>query len=334
MIIGDDNRVSHTLRFTDAEEGGTDQLVLANGATDALDVDMPSMLGAHPLLVLTAPVRPDQRALWPALQYLITETEQELGRELLADELRRLRTTTRRRYNLRIDSAEWDYTPLGRDVDSPEDCDSVATCWRPVLQPYAARTRYERARVQRCTDASCSRIVERGAEDAYLGTLAPTLRMRDDELLVVVVYNSLAVDVEFGVHGLERLAGEGSDELGASLGANATRIVGANSRRTFVYRLPPTYGGTHETRSTNALVYDFAGDTLQLYGALIVTASGFERSADDLHPADVENEFVLHAATVDENLFCRRSPSPQLAPSTRRTVSRRSTASLAATSAR
>lgn len=155
------------------------------------------------------------------------------------------------------------------------------------------------------------------------GIGGPVLRMRDDELLIVLVRNALDNDepLALAIDGLEQLADDGARSP-VQPNANATLGVAKDRDRTFYFRVPAwrrvapsVVDSLTQARDADDSFQALAPSTLAfgvrnalgsdasgaLVGVVLVTRRGAERSADNLAPRDVDREFVLCVGVVDES---------------------------------
>ncbi|GIL67814.1 hypothetical protein Vafri_21091 [Volvox africanus] len=156
-------------------------------------------------------------------------------------------------------------------------------------------------------DASFTFVKPRASEDAYLGLLGPILRAEVGDTMKVVFRNRARVSVTVHPHGLRYTkANEGSPYAdGSTLQDKLDDRVAPGQAYNYTWLVPERSGpGPRDASSVMWLYHGHFKETADtnagMVGAIIITAKGMARSADDPRPRDVERELVVLMAVFDE----------------------------------
>ena len=210
-----------------------------------------------------------------------------------------------RTYYVAAEEVEWDYAPLGKDMESGKAFEGAALAY---TQPGPNRIGhvYRKALYREYTDATFATRKPRLPQDEYLGVLGPTLRAEVGETIKVVFKNNASRPFSMHPHGVfYEKASEGSmyadnvphdQKMGSMVPPGATF--------TYEWGVPERAGPGPEDPSSIVWLYHSHVDEYKdvasgLVGAIIVTRPG-QANADGT-PKDVDREVVALFAGFNEN---------------------------------
>lgn len=210
-----------------------------------------------------------------------------------------------RTYYVAAEEVEWDYAPLGMDMETGKAFEGTALAY---TQPGPNRIGhvYRKALYREYTDATFATRKPRLPQDEYLGLLGPILRAEVGETIKVVFKNNASRPFSMHPHGVfYEKASEGSmyadnvphdQKIGSMVPPGATF--------TYEWGVPERAGPGPEDPNSIVWLYHSHVDEYKdvasgLVGAIIVTRPG-QANADGT-PKDVDREIVALFAGFNEN---------------------------------
>jgi hephaestin len=210
-----------------------------------------------------------------------------------------------RTYYVAAEEVEWDYAPLGIDMETGKAFAGAAAAY---TQPGPNRIGhvYRKALYREYTDATFATRKPRPPQDEYLGLLGPILRAEVGETIKVVFKNNASRPFSMHPHGVfYEKASEGSmyadnvphdQKIGSMVPPGATF--------TYQWEVPERAGPGPDDPSSIVWLYHSHVDEYKdvasgLVGAIIVTRPG-QANADGT-PKDVDREIVALFAGFNEN---------------------------------
>jgi len=217
-------------------------------------------------------------------------------------------TTTRqhvRIYFVAADEVNWDYGPSAED-------DAMGHSWDPIERAYMEPGPHTIGRVygkvvyREYFDAKFTRLVQRQAEQNYLGILGPIFYAEVGDTIKVVFRNNASRPFSIHPHGVLYL----KDSEGAMYSdATSDKDKGGDAvppggTYTYIWEVPERAGPRLGGPSSMVWLYHSHVDELRdvasgLFGAIVVTAHG--KARPNGHPIDVDREFVTMMMTINEN---------------------------------
>ncbi|KAI7843651.1 hypothetical protein COHA_002890 [Chlorella ohadii] len=219
--------------------------------------------------------------------------------ELAAEQNKAAAEATVKRYFIRAELADWNYTPLGLDA-------CTNSTFGPDAEVFVAKTNvtvgsvYKKAVYRQYTDA---RFTQRVAAPAFQGVLGPTLFAEVGQTLEVVFQNSLPFPANFMPDGgLELLPAGG--EGGANGTIEAEAPVATGETVTLRYYVPASAGPGPGDLNTVAYTYTSSVDLVGhpnagLIGVMVIGAPGALDSASGT-PQGVDSIVPLLFTILDE----------------------------------
>jgi hephaestin len=210
-----------------------------------------------------------------------------------------------RTYYVAAEEVEWDYAPLGMDMETGKAFEGAAAAY---TQPGPNRIGhvYRKALYREYTDGTFATRKRRLPQDEYLGLLGPILRAEVGETIKVVFKNNASRPFSMHPHGVfYEKASEGSmyadnvphdQKIGSMVPPGATF--------TYQWEVPERAGPGPDDPSSIVWLYHSHVDEYKdvasgLVGAIIVTRPG-QANADGT-PKDVDREIVALFAGFNEN---------------------------------
>ena len=211
-----------------------------------------------------------------------------------------------RTYYVAADEVVWDYAPS----DSNQ---IVGRGWegfdREVMIPGADRIghKYKKAIYREYTDSTFTTLKPRPPEWEHLGILGPLLRAVVGDTLRVVFKNNGTHPYTMHPHGVfYNKDSEGAPYADGSAGADKEDDgVQPGKTHVYVWPVPERAGPAHGEGSSVQWMYhshnvEDSDLNAGLIGPILVTAQGMAKP--DGSPQDVDREFVVAFAELDENL--------------------------------
>jgi hephaestin len=210
-----------------------------------------------------------------------------------------------RTYYVAAEEVEWDYAPLGMDMETGKAFAGAAAAY---TQPGPNRIGhvYRKALYREYTDGTFATRKRRLPQDEYLGLLGPILRAEVGETIKVVFKNNASRPFSMHPHGVfYEKASEGSmyadnvphdQKIGSMVPPGATF--------TYQWEVPERAGPGPDDPSSIVWLYHSHVDEYKdvasgLVGAIIVARPG-QANADGT-PKDVDREIVALFTTFNEN---------------------------------
>jgi len=210
-----------------------------------------------------------------------------------------------RTYYVAAEEVEWDYAPLGMDMETGKAFEGAALAYTQA-GPTSIGHIYRKALYREYTDATFATQRPRLPQDEYLGLLGPILRAEVGETIKVVFKNNASRPFSMHPHGVfYEKASEGSmyadnvphdQKIGSMVPPGATF--------TYEWGVPERAGPGPEDPNSIVWLYHSHVDEYKdvasgLVGAIIVTRPG-QANADGT-PKDVDREIVALFAGFNEN---------------------------------
>jgi len=210
-----------------------------------------------------------------------------------------------RTYYVAAEEVEWDYAPLGMDMETGKAFEGAALAYTQA-GPTSIGHIYRKALYREYTDATFATRRPRLPQDEYLGLLGPILRAEVGETIKVVFKNNASRPFSMHPHGVfYEKASEGSmyadnvphdQKIGSMVPPGATF--------TYEWGVPERAGPGPEDPNSIVWLYHSHVDEYKdvasgLVGAIIVTRPG-QANADGT-PKDVDREIVALFAGFNEN---------------------------------
>ena len=210
-----------------------------------------------------------------------------------------------RTYYISADEVVWDYAPQGRNMITGKPFDRVADTY---VQSGAGRigSKYLKCLYRAYTDATFRRLVERPADQQYLGFLGPVIRAEVGDTIKVVFRNTCPFPASVHPHGVFYAKdSEGAPYNDGTSGADkADDAVPPGGRHVYTWKVPDRAGPAPGDGSsvmwmyhshTNEVADTYAG----LMGPIEITARGMARP--DGSPKDVDRELFVLFSVMNEN---------------------------------
>lgn len=230
-----------------------------------------------------------------------------------------------RTYYVAAEEVEWDYAPLGIDMNTGKPFEGAAAAYTQPGPNHIGHV-YKKAVYREYTDATFTTRKRRAPQDEYLGLLGPILRAEVGDTIKVVFRNNASRPYSMHPHGVfYEKASEGSmyaDNIPDEQKTGAMVPPGATF--TYQWEVPERAGPGPKDPSSIVWVYhshvnEYKDVASGLVGPIIVARRGQANS--DGTPRDVDREiFALFTAFnenqswyVDENIAAHISPADQKA---------------------
>ena len=211
-----------------------------------------------------------------------------------------------RTYYIAADEVIWDYTPSGKNQITGKDFDQFQSIFTKPA-PTLIGSKSKKALYREYTDSSFSTLKVRPAEEMYLGFLGPVIRAEVGDTIKVVFRNNATRPYSVHPHGVfYEKASEGAGYNDGTAGADkADDGVAPGATYTYTWTAteragPAPMEGSSVLWMYHSHVNESADVNSGLIGALIITARG--KAKPDGSPNDVDKEFVIAFAEMDENL--------------------------------
>ena len=210
-----------------------------------------------------------------------------------------------RTYYVAAEEVEWDYAPLGIDMNTGKPFEGTAAAY---TQPGPNRIGhvYKKALYREYTDATFTTRKPRTPQDEYLGLLGPILRAEVGDTIKVVFKNKASRPYSMHPHGVfYEKASEGSmyaDNVPDKQKAGAMVLPGATF--TYQWEVPERAGPGPKDPSSIVWVYhshvnEYKDVASGLVGPIIVARRGQTKS--DGTPKDVDREIFALFTAFNEN---------------------------------
>eukprot|EP00892_Ulva_mutabilis_P002714 jgi/Ulvmu1/12443/UM009_0095.1 len=243
------------------------------------------------------------RAAWPRSMAADTITAAEDHWSAVAGAAFEHSGTTRKHY-IQAEQVTWDYVPLGSNLITGEPFGDDEN----VFVKDFLGSNYTKCLYYGYTDATFTKLVERGPDDAHMGLLGPALYAEVGDRLEVLYRNRCEFRNSVHMHGLFYDKGsEGTPHNDSSPMADmAGDMVAPGGEHTYTFTVPERAGpGPGDGSSSIMWLYhshtDEIGDTYAgMVGPVVVTAAGAARP--DGGPADVEREVFTLWTVMNEGL--------------------------------
>jgi hephaestin len=229
-----------------------------------------------------------------------------------------------RTYYVAAEEVEWDYAPLGMDMETGKAFEGVAVAY---TQPGPNRIGhvYRKALYREYTDATFATRKPRLPQDEYLGLLGPILRAEVGETIKVVFKNNASRPFSMHPHGVfYEKASEGSmyadnvphdQKIGSMVPPGATF--------TYEWGVPERAGPGPEDPSSIVWLYHSHVDEYKdvasgLVGAIIVTRPGQANADGTPKTSTAKSSRSSPDSTKTRVGMCSRTWPPTSAPPTSR----------------
>jgi FtsP/CotA-like multicopper oxidase with cupredoxin domain len=211
-----------------------------------------------------------------------------------------------RTYYVAADEVEWDYAPGGIDRFTGEEPSGLAELIMTSASDRIGRV-YKKALYREYTDSTFTTLKERDEDWQHLGYLGPLLRAAVGDTLRVVFRNKATVPYSVHPHGVFYTKdSEGALYADGTEGADKRDdAVQPGETHTYVWPVPERAGPAERDGSSILWMYhshvnEPADVNAGLMGAMIITRRNM--AMPDGSPEDVDREFVISFAEIDENL--------------------------------
>jgi hephaestin len=212
---------------------------------------------------------------------------------------------TTRTYFVAAGEVEWDYAPTGTNKTLGAAPEGIAEMVLTSAPDRIGRV-YKKAVYREYTDSTFSTMKERPPEWEHLGYLGPVLRGQVGDTIVVVFRNNASRPYSMHPHGVFY----DKDSEGAVYDDGTTDVdkaddgVPPGGTHTYVWPVPERAGPTADEGSSIMWMYHSHLDEPKdvnagLMGVMIITKAGM--MGEDGRPIDVDREFVVAFAEIDEN---------------------------------
>jgi hephaestin len=207
-------------------------------------------------------------------------------------------------YYIAADEVIWDYAPSGMNQITGRPFEGVQLMFT-TRGPTQLGSKSKKALYREYTDSTFTTLKGRAPEDAYLGFLGPVIRAEVGDTIRVVFRNNGTHPYSMHPHGV--LYDKASEGAGYDDGTSAPDKAGVppGGTHTYVWVASDRAGPDPAEGSTAFWMYhshvDEAADVnAGLIGPMIITARG--KARPDGRPNDVDKEFIVAFAEIDENL--------------------------------
>jgi FtsP/CotA-like multicopper oxidase with cupredoxin domain len=209
-------------------------------------------------------------------------------------------------YYIAADELIWDYTPSGMNQITGKNFDELQSYFTKP-GPTWIGSKSKKALYREYTDASFATLKPRTGDDAYLGFLGPVIRAEVGDTIKIVFRNNATRSYSMHPHGVfydkdsegagynDGTVGGDKRDDGVAPGATHTYTWIASERAG-----PSPMEGSSVLWMYHSHVNESADVNAGLIGPLIITARG--RAKPDGSPKDVDKEFIIAFAEMDENL--------------------------------
>ena len=207
-------------------------------------------------------------------------------------------------YFIAADEVTWDYAPSGMNQITGKPFEGIQLLFT-TQGPTQLGRRSKKALYREYTDATFARLKPRPPEEAYLGFLGPVIRAEVGDTVRIVFRNNATHPYSMHPHGL--LYAKDSEGAGYADGTGSPDKAGVppGGTHTYVWVAADRAGPGPMEGSTALWMYhshvdESADVNTGLIGPIIITARG--KARPDGRPNDVDREFVIAFAELDENL--------------------------------
>ncbi len=209
-----------------------------------------------------------------------------------------------RLYYIAADEVTWDYAPSGKNLITGKPFTGFQAMFA-TQGPTQLGSKFRKALYREYTDGTFSALKQRAPEDAYLGLLGPVIRAEVGDTIKVIFKNNATHPYSMHPHGV--IYEKSSEGAGYEDGTSTPDKAGVppGGTHTYVWVASERAGPDAMEGSTAFWMYhshvDESGDVnAGLIGPMIITARG--RARPDGRPKDVDKEFIIAFAELDENL--------------------------------
>lgn len=211
-----------------------------------------------------------------------------------------------RTYFIAADEVEWDYAPTGINQLTGEPFDSVAAV-AVGTGPHRIGHVYRKALYREYSDATFTELKTRPPAWEHLGFLGPLIRAEVGDTIRVVFQNNARFPASLHPHGVfYDKDSEGAPYVdGTGDGDKGDDGVPPGGTHTYVWPVPERAGpGAHDPATILWMYHSHVDEEKDinagLTGPLLVSRRG--TLGADGTPQDVDREFIVAFAEVDENL--------------------------------
>lgn len=209
-------------------------------------------------------------------------------------------------YYIAADEVIWDYAPSGINQITGKPFEGVQWLLTKPGPTYIG-SKSKKALFREYTDATFSTLKRRSADEAYLGFLGPVIRAEIGDSIRIVFRNNGTHPFSMHPHGvIYDKASEGAGYADNTTGAQRLDD-GVAPGATYTYHwfaadraAPGPMDGSSVLWMYHSHVDESADVNAGLIGPMIVTARG--KAKPDGSPKDVDKEFIVAFAEIDENL--------------------------------
>ena len=209
-----------------------------------------------------------------------------------------------RTYYIAADEVIWDYTPSGSNQITGKPFAGIQLMFT-AQGPTQLGRRSKKALYHEYTDSTFSTRKERAPQDAYLGILGPVIRAEVGDTIRILFRNNGTHAYSMHPHGV--IYDKASEGAGYEDGTSGLHKAGVppGGTHTYIWVASERAGPGPMEGSTALWMYhshvdETADVNAGLIGPLIVTARG--GAHPDGRPKDVDKEFIIAFAEIDENL--------------------------------
>jgi FtsP/CotA-like multicopper oxidase with cupredoxin domain len=211
-----------------------------------------------------------------------------------------------RTYYVAAEEVQWDYAPTGRDQMLGAPAEGLVAMILTSADDRIGRV-YRKAIYREYTDSTFSTRTERPPEWEHLGYLGPVLRAQVGDTIRVVFRNNASRPYTMHPHGVFYTKdSEGALYNDGTAGADTLDDgVPPGGTHTYVWPVPERAGPTADEGSSIMWMYhshlnEPKDVNAGLMGVMIIVRRGM--MAADGTPTDVDREFVVAFAEIDENV--------------------------------
>lgn len=207
-------------------------------------------------------------------------------------------------YFIAADEVIWDYAPTGINQITGRPFEGLQL-FITTQGPTQIGRKSKKALYREYTDSTFRTLKPRAPDDEYLGFLGPVIRAEVGDSIRIVFRNNASYPYSVHAHGV--LYDKESEGAGYNDGTSSASKAGVapGATKTYAWFAGDRAGPGPMEGSTAFWMYhshvdESADVNTGLVGPMIITARG--KARPDGRPKDVDKEFVIAFAEIDENL--------------------------------